>query len=186
MKENSLRNSAGGNALIGKLSGNDDDKNETAALDLNSLVPYTNHPFKMYDGERLDDMVRSVKELGVIVPLIVRPIGKDKFEILSGHNRFNAAELAGLSEVPIIIKEGLSDEEARLIVTETNLVQRSFTDLSHSERAVALKTHMDAIKAQGKRTDIINEVNKLLNADKYGENNTCGLIGHNPSFSIAS
>jgi len=74
MKENSLRNSVGGNALIGKLSGNDDDKNETSTLDLNSLVPYANHPFKMYDGERLDDMVRSIKELGVIVPLIVRPI----------------------------------------------------------------------------------------------------------------
>jgi len=123
-------------------------------------------------------MVRSVKELGVIVPIIVRPNAADdySYEILSGHNRVNAAKIAGLQKVPVIVKTGLSDDEAKLIVTETNLVQRSFADLSHSERAVALKTHMDAISKQGKRTDLIDEINMLSNPHEIGENGTSYLL----------
>jgi len=111
--------------------------NSPLSLDIADLVPYTNHPFKLYEGDRLDDMVRSIKELGVLMPVIVRPNEDETYEILSGHNRANAAKLAGLKEIPVIIKTGLSDDEAKLIVTETNLVQRSFADLSHSERAFA-------------------------------------------------
>jgi ParB family chromosome partitioning protein len=125
-------------------------------------------------------MVRSVKEMGILLPIIVRPIDNtdnEQYEILSGHNRVNAAKAAGLNEVPVNIKRDLSDEEAELIVTETNLVQRSFADLSHSERAIALKHHMDAINKQGKRNDLINEINSMLNPDKIGENETSDLIG---------
>ncbi len=106
-------------------------------------------------------MVTSVKELGIILPVVVRPKGENIYEILSGHNRVNAAKIAGFEKVPAVIKEGLSDEEANLIVTETNLLQRSFADLSYSERAVALARHYDAIKQQGKRNDLINEIEKL-------------------------
>jgi len=150
----------------------DNKQNDMIAIDL--LTPYGNHPFRLYEGDRLSDMVRSIKEMGVLLPIIVRPVDSenDKYEILSGHNRVNAARAAGLNEVPTIIKYELSDDEARLIVTETNLVQRSFADLTHSERAVALKYHMDAIKSQGKRTDIINEINSLINADKIDEKST--------------
>jgi ParB family chromosome partitioning protein len=97
---------------------------------------------------------------------------------LSGHNRVNAAKLAGLTEVPVIIKKGLTDDEAKLIVTETNLVQRSFADLSHSERAIVLKQHMEAIKAQGKRNDLLKEIERLSNHDDNKENSTCGQIDH--------
>jgi ParB family chromosome partitioning protein len=129
-------------------------------------------------------MVRSVKELGVIVPVIVRPIDENEsegtYEILSGHNRVNAAKLAGLVKVPVVIKTDLTDEEAALIVTETNLVQRSFADLSHSERAIALKCHMDALKdsngGQGKRTDLFNEIERLSNPDEIKENGTSYLL----------
>jgi ParB family chromosome partitioning protein len=122
-------------------------------------------------------MVRSIKEMGILLPIIVRQLSSDneksgkneKYEILSGHNRVNAAKEAGLSEVPAIIKRDLSDDEAKLIVTETNLIQRSFADLTHSERAIALKHHIDAIKEQGKRTDIINEINTLLNGENAGK-----------------
>jgi ParB family chromosome partitioning protein len=149
-------------------------------LNLDDLVPFANHPFKLYEGERLDDMVRSVREHGVIVPVIVRPHTEeeyaDMYEILSGHNRVNAAKIAGLSEVPAVIKKGLTDNEAKLIVTETNLMQRSFADLIHSERAIALKTHMDAIKEQGKRTDLLGEIKILLNPHEIKENGTSGLI----------
>lgn len=150
-------------------------------LNLDDLVPFANHPFKLYEGERLDDMARSVREHGVIVPVIVRPHTEeeyaDMYEILSGHNRVNAAKIAGLTEVPVVIKKGLTDNEAKLIVTETNLMQRSFADLTHSERAIALKTHMDAIKEQGKRTDLLGEIKILSNPHEIKENETSDPLG---------
>ena len=148
------------------------------SLHITDLVPFTDHPFKIYTGERLDDMVRSIKELGVIVPVIVRPIDGNEgtYEILSGHNRVNAAKLAGLTKVPVHIKTGLSDEDAKLIVTETNLMQRSFADLSHSERAIALKCHMDAIKSQGKRNDLLDEIQRLSNPCEIKENDTSAQV----------
>lgn len=156
---------------------NTNSDNENNLIPLNLLVPYENHPFKLYEGDRLSDMIRSIKEMGVLLPIIVRPIDDiNKYQILSGHNRVNAAKEAGLFEIPAVIKYELSDDEAQLIVTETNLVQRSFADLLHSERAVALKYHVDAISKQGKRNDLINEINELLNADKIRENETSSLL----------
>ncbi|MCL2076831.1 MAG: ParB N-terminal domain-containing protein [Oscillospiraceae bacterium] len=149
---------------------------EQLTLPIERLQPYRDHPFKLYTGERFDALVESIKALGVVMPVIVRALGNSKYEILSGHNRVNAAKTAGLDEVPAVLKEDLNDEDAALIVTETNLIQRSFSDLSHSERAVALKTHMSAIKAQGKRSDIINEVNSLLNVDENRGYPTSGLL----------
>jgi ParB family chromosome partitioning protein len=111
-----------------------------------------------------------------MLPLIVRPIDKNingqEYEILSGHNRANAARIAGLDRVPVIIKDRLTDEEAMLIVTETNLRQRSFADLSHSERASVLTEHYNAIKQQGKRTDLLSEIEMLSNADNFNEKAT--------------
>jgi ParB family chromosome partitioning protein len=152
--------------------------NATETLFIGDLVPYADHPFKLYEGERLNDMVRSVRERGVIVPVIVRPLdeGEDTYEILSGHNRVNAAKMAGLKKVPVVIKTGLDDEEAKLIVTETNLVQRSFADLSHSERAIALKTHMDAISNQGKRTDLLDELKTLFKPHEIEGNGTSAQV----------
>jgi ParB family chromosome partitioning protein len=85
-----------------------------------------------------------------------------------------AAKEAGLTEVPTVIKLGLDDDSAKLIVTESNLVQRSFADLSYSERAISLKMQMDSIKQQGKRLDLINEVFELINSGKTKENETSG------------
>jgi ParB family transcriptional regulator, chromosome partitioning protein len=133
-------------------------------IEITKLIPFANHPFKLYEGERLNDMVTSIKELGVILPVVVRPKDNDSYEILSGHNRVNAAKIAGLEKVPTVIKQDLSDEEANLIVTETNLLQRSFSDLSHSERAVALKRHYEAVKQLGKRNDLISEIEILSKA----------------------
>lgn len=131
-------------------------------ISISMLQPFHNHPFKLYEGERFEDMVRSIKELGVIVPIIVRPQEDGCYEILSGHNRVNAAKEVGLETIPAVIKKDLSDYEAALIVTETNLMQRSFTDLLHSERAVALAAHHKTLKRQGARTDIIEELEMLL------------------------
>jgi len=142
--------------------------NSIANISVDRLKHYRNHPFKLYQGERLNYMVESIKANGVMIPLLVVPLIADEtvhskeYEILAGHNRLEGAKIAGFTEVPCIIKEGLSEEEAHLIVTESNLIQRSFADLSHSERAVALSAHYNAIKHQGKRTDLIRQVEALL------------------------
>lgn len=145
-------------------------------LKLDQLVPFTNHPFRLYEGERLNEMVESIKNFGVIVPIVVRKKGL-KYEILSGHNRVNAAQLAGLSQVPSVVKDGLSEEEAILIVTETNLMQRSFSDLAHSERATVIATRHSAMKSQGIRTDLLSEIEKLSKAPNNSGSSTSRLIG---------
>ena len=152
-------------------------------LMIDLLIPYSNHPFKLYEGERFSDMVESIKVNGVITPIIVRPIDShdEQYEILSGHNRVEAAKAAGLEIVPALIREDLSEDEALLVVTETNLIQRSFAALSHSERAAALTVHYDAVKNQNKRTALINEINELLNADNTDEINAFGLLDQKAS-----
>ena len=134
--------------------------------DLSNLIPFKNHPFTLYKGERFTDMVESVRANGVIFPIVVRPATEEgKYEILSGHNRVEAARIAEIDSIPAIVRTGLTEEEAMLIVTETNLMQRSFADLKHSERAIVLATHYDAIKKKpGYRSDLIAEIEELSGA----------------------
>ncbi|GHV36123.1 hypothetical protein FACS18949_15160 [Clostridia bacterium] len=95
-------------------------------LPIEKLRPYPNHPFKMYDGERLKEMLASIREYGILVPVVVRELLSDAgfYEILSGHNRVNAAKEAEIETVPARILENVSDELAALIVTESNFRQR--------------------------------------------------------------
>lgn len=129
-------------------------------LSVKSIKPFHDHPFHLYEGERLEDMIASIKEHGVLNPVIVQKI-EDGYEMLSGHNRLNAAKLAGLKEVPAIVKTGLSEEEAYVYVIETNLMQRSFSDLLISEKAAVLKARYDKGSCQGKRNDIMREIARL-------------------------
>jgi ParB family chromosome partitioning protein len=129
-------------------------------LKIEQLVPFKNHPFKLYEGERLNEMVESIRQFGVIVPIVVRK-KRLKFEILSGHNRVEACKILGLKEIPAVVKEGLTEEEALLIVTETNTMQRSFGDLPHSERATVVAVRHEAMKKQGFRTDLLEEIERL-------------------------
>lgn len=87
-----------------------------------SIQPFHDHPFHLYEGERLEDMIASVKEHGVLNPVIVQKLDTG-YEMLSGHNRWNAAKLAGIKEIPAIVKTDLSEEEAYVYVIETNLIQ---------------------------------------------------------------
>jgi ParB family chromosome partitioning protein len=141
-------------------------------LNVEKLVPFKNHPFKLYEGARFDDMIESIKENGIIMPVIVRPIDGELYEILSGHNRVKAAKFIGLETVPVVIRENLTDDEVMLIVTETNLIQRSFADLTPSEKAAAIAVHHESVKHQGKRMDLINEIEELL---KNSENHKTNL-----------
>jgi ParB family chromosome partitioning protein len=147
-------------------------------IELDKLVDFHNHCFELYKGERLDDMIQSIKEMGVITPIIVQPLESDQYEILSGHNRVNASRQAGLVKIPAVIKKDLSEEEATLIVTETNLLQRSFSDLKHSERAKVIKTRYDAMKSQGIRKDLLAELQNDLEASEDKGSETCAQIGH--------
>lgn len=159
------------NDLFSRIKEQSTYKYKVTSLAIDGLVPFNGHPFRLYEGERFDDMVASIKENGIIMPIIVRPIDDEKYEILSGHNRIEAAKAVGLEEAPAIIREDLTDDEALLIVTETNLRQRGFESLSHSEKAVVLTSHHEAIKNQGRRTDLINEIEILLNNDANISNN---------------
>ena len=142
-------------------------------IEISKLTPYHGHVFQMYEGERLDDMVASIESNGVLVPIIIReslnsnPTSTDlldSYEILAGHNRVNAAKLAGLNEVPAIILGNISDEEAQAYVVETNLMQRSFSDMLHSEKAAAIALHHSKMFSQGKRNDILEQLRKLEDA----------------------
>ena len=140
-------------------------------IDIKSLVPYKQHCFTLYSGERLDDMVRSIQNNGVIVPIIVRNIpDSDKFEILSGHNRVYAAGMAGKKNVPAIVKENLSDTEAEVYVIETNLIQRGFKDLKISEQAFAVGMRYKKLFDSRKLKDIDSEVLALENGKPVNEN----------------
>lgn len=132
-------------------------------LPIGNLVPFPNHPFKLYTGERKNDMIESIRSSGVLNPIIVREYN-GQYQILSGHNRCACAKEAGLYDIPVIVMNNLTDDDAMLIVTETNLYQRSFADLSHSERARALALHIEANKHQGKRNDLIFEIENMLKA----------------------
>ena len=126
----------------------------------------------MYEGERLEDMVQSIREHGVLNPVIVRK-QKDGYEMLSGHNRQRAAMLAGIDKIPAIVKENLSDEDAIVYVIETNMIQRSFSELLPSEKAAVLAVRYEKISSQGKRNDILQEIAAL-----NGQEGTCGHDVH--------
>lgn len=156
---------------------NNSSANGMTEIEIEKLIPFGNHPFKLYEGERLNDMIQSIKDFGVIVPVVVQPVDGNIYQILSGHNRVNAAKLAGLTKVPVVIKEGLTEEEATLIVTETNTMQRSFSDLSHSERATVIATRHKAMASQGIRSDLFNEIEKLSNSHEIKETETFSPMG---------
>lgn len=112
-------------------------------------------PFRMYDSEKLRELADNIRQNGVLSPITVRPLeGTDKYQILAGHNRRAAAELAGLDTVPCIVRY-VDDERAQLILVDTNLNQRE--KILPSEKAFAYKMRMDAMKRQGQRTDLTSD-----------------------------
>jgi ParB family chromosome partitioning protein len=124
---------------------------DRAELDIDKLVPFSNHPFRLYEGDRMADMVESIRDNGVMVPIIVRRGADDLYEILAGHNRMQAAKQAGLTTVPAIIREGITDDDALIIVTESNTHQRSLSDMLPSELARALQMQLEAYKRLKRR-----------------------------------
>lgn len=150
-------------------------ENGITEMELSKMESFPEHKFKLYEGKRFDDMVESIREFGILMPIILWK-KEEHYIILSGHNRVNCGKVAGLIKAPVIIKEDLSYDEATLIAIETNLCQRSFSDLSESEKAYSLYQHYIALKSQGKRSDLILEVQNLLNPNKLRDCSTSAEI----------
>lgn len=136
-------------------------------LALSELHPFKDHPFRVLDDDRMMETVESVKEYGVLVPIIARPMPDGGYEIVSGHRRKRACELAGMNEIPAIVRD-LDDDEAVIIMVDSNLQRENILP---SERAKAYQMKLEAIKHQGERRDLTSRqlVGKLEAADLIGQ-----------------
>ncbi len=119
-------------------------------ISLSELFPFQNHPFKVLDDEKMEETKESIAKYGVLMPIIARPRLDGGYELVAGHRRKRASELLGLETIPTIIRE-LDDDESTIIMVDSN-IQRE--NLLFSEKAFAYKMKLDAIKSQGKRTDL--------------------------------
>ena len=128
-------------------------KEKRTEMPLSDLHPFEGHPFKVLDDELMEQTVESIKQIGVVSPLIVRPDPEDGFEILSGHRRLHAAQLAGLETVPVIVKE-MDDDAAIIFMVDSNLQRENILP---SERAFSYKMKLEAMKHQGQRGDLTSD-----------------------------
>ena len=126
--------------------------NEESAMEIeiSKIHPFKNHPFKVLDDEKMQDLVESVKINGVLTPVLLRMDDNEEYEMVSGHRRMHAAQLAGLTTIPAIVRE-LSDDDAIVAMVDAN-IQRE--ELLPSEKAFAYKMKLEAMKRQGVRTDL--------------------------------
>ena len=140
-------------------------------IPISELVPFRNHPFKVVDDEAMLRTTESIAQFGVLTPLIARPLEDGGYEIISGHRRAHAAEAAGLTEVPVIVRD-MDDDAATVLMVDSNLQRENILP---SERAFAYKMKLEAMKRQGERTDLQGEgtsrqvVGKLEASDVLGK-----------------
>jgi ParB family chromosome partitioning protein len=145
---------------------------EYGAISFSLMDDFPGHPFRLYGGERESDMVDSIRAKGILQPLILRAMNNGRYQVLSGHNRKYCGMKAGLTECPAIIKRNLPDEDAWMYVIETNLMQRSFADMAHSEKAAIIATQHSKLFSQGKRSDILAELQRLEKPHEHNESGT--------------
>ena len=147
----------------------EEQREQVQQIPIGELFPFKNHPFKVLDDDSMSDTVESVKQYGVLSPLIARPRQKGGFEIISGHRRLHAAELAGLETLPVIVRQ-MDDDAAIILMVDSNLQREHILP---SERAFAYKMKLDAMKNQGTRSDLTSTqvVSKLRSNEKLGAEN---------------
>ena len=141
--------------------------NEESAMEIeiSKIHPFKNHPFKVLDDEKMQDLVESVKINGVLTPVLLRMDENEDYEMVSGHRRMHAAQLAGLTTIPAIVRE-LSDDDAIVAMVDAN-IQRE--ELLPSEKAFAYKMKLEAMKRQGVRTDLTCVQNEHKSGKKSRE-----------------
>ena len=137
-------------------------------IPLTSLFPFKDHPFKVKDDEAMADTAESIKEYGVLVPAIARPRDDGGYELVAGHRRHRASELAGLETMPVLVRN-LDDDAATIIMVDSNLQRENILP---SERAFAYKLKLDAIKRQGERSDLTSRQvgEKLWSVEELAKN----------------
>ena len=147
----------------------EEQREQVRQIPIGELFPFKNHPFKVLDEDSMSDTVESVKQYGVLSPLIARPRPKGGYEIISGHRRQHAAELAGLETLPVIVRQ-MDDDAAIILMVDSNLQREHILP---SERAFAYKMKLDAMKNQGTRSDLTSTqvVSKLRSNEKLGAEN---------------
>ena len=147
----------------------EEQREQVQQIPIGELFPFKNHPFKVLDDDSMSDTVESVKQYGVLSPLIARPRPKGGYEIISGHRRQHAAELAGLETLPVIVRQ-MDDDAAIILMVDSNLQREHILP---SERAFAYKMKLDAMKNQGPRSDLTSTqvVSKLRSNEKLGAEN---------------
>lgn len=135
---------------------------------LTELFPFKDHPFKVKDDEAMADTAESIKEYGVLVPAIARPRDEGGYELVAGHRRHRASELAGLETMPVLVRN-LDDDAATIIMVDSNLQRENILP---SERAFAYKLKLDAIKRQGERSDLTSRQvgEKLWSVEELAKN----------------
>ncbi|MEY8418651.1 ParB/RepB/Spo0J family partition protein [Oscillospiraceae bacterium 44-5] len=130
-------------------------------ISISELVPFKDHPFKVVDDEAMLRTTESIAQYGVLTPLIARPLEAGGYEIISGHRRAHAAELAGLTEVPVLVRQ-MDDDAATVLMVDSNLQRENILP---SERAYAYKMKLEAMNHQGQRSDLTSvQVEQKLNA----------------------
>ena len=142
---------------------NEPGKEQVTDIALSELHPFKNHPFKVLDDEEMDKTVQSIREFGVLTPAIVRPRDEGGYEIVSGHRRCHASEIAGKETLPCIVRN-LDDDAATILMVDANLQRET---LLPSERAWAFRMKMEALKHQGQRKDLTSsQVGTKLRSDQ--------------------
>ena len=139
-------------------------------IDINKIADFPNHPFKVQDDDKMDEMVKSVKQYGVILPVIVRPKDDGTYEMISGHRRKRACELAGIKQIRCIVKD-LSDDEAVILMVDSN-IQRE--EILPSEKAFAYKMKLEALNHQGKRIELEEDATSTPVVSKLRTNEILG------------
>ena len=138
-------------------------REQVQQIPLSELYPFKDHPFRVVDDDRMMETVESIKEYGVLVPAIARPLEEGGYEIIAGHRRKRACELAGLDTMPVIVRD-LDDDEAVIIMVDSNLQRENILP---SERAKAYQMKLEAIKHQGERRDLTSsQLATKLRADQ--------------------
>ena len=145
----------------------EEQREQVQQIPVSELFPFKNHPFKVLDDDSMTRTVESISQFGVLAPLIARPRPEGGYEIISGHRRKHAAELANLDTVPVIVRN-MEDDAATILMVDSNLQREHILP---SERAFAYKMKLDAIKNQGARSDLTSRqvVGKLEAADEVGK-----------------
>ena len=144
-------------------------REQVQQIPIGELFPFKNHPFKVLDDESMQRTVESVEQYGVLSPLIARPRPEGSYEIISGHRRQHAAQLAGLDALPVIVRN-MDDDAAVLLMVDSNLQRENILP---SERAFAYKMKLEALKNQGARSDLTSTqlVSKLRSNEQLGAEN---------------